>query len=229
MIPRQLFQTCRDPARVPEALRPLVDEWRHFCGQEGFRHEVFDDDAMDAFVREEDPRGYPVYRDLETMVEKTDYWRYLVVLRRGGYYADLDCRLQDGFRRLAQPRYRPVVQVEENSWVKYTSGFCQLPEIGQFFFGFPAASAILAEVMAEMRRRLLRRPHRHLGRFQEILFTTGPGVFGAVVLKHRGEVDSYPENALVRHLTAGSWVAGLDRGPRRLLLRRCLLRLQRVN
>ncbi len=228
MIPRRLFRTCKDPARIPDALRPLVDEWRQFCEQEGFRHEIFDDAAMDAFVREEDPDGYPVYRDLETMIEKTDYWRYLAVLRLGGYYADLDCRLQSGFRRLPQPRSRPIVQVEQDRWVKYTCNFCQLPEIGQFFFGFPAGSGILAEVLAEMRRRLIARPHRHLGRYQEILFTTGPGVFGAVVLKHRGEVDIYPEDALVRHLTTGSWTADLDRGPKRLLLRKCLLRLQRV-
>lgn len=228
MIPRRLFQTCKDPARIAPEFLPFVEEWRQFCGREGFRHEMFDDAAMDAFVREEDPQGYPAYRDLETMIEKTDYWRYLVVLRQGGYYADVDCRPQDGFRRLPQPRPRPVVQVEEDRWMKYTCNFCQLPEIGQFFFGFPAGSPILADVLAELRRRLVERPHRRLGRYQEILFTTGPGVFGAVLLKHRDEVEFYPVDALVKHLTTGNWTANLDRGPKRLLLRKCLLQLQSV-
>src|SRR5258705_6473089 len=189
MIARQLFQTCKDPARIPIEFEPLVARWRGYCAANGFRHQLFGDADMDAFVREEDPQGYALYQSLETIVEKADYWRYLVVLRRGGYYADIDCAPQPALLRLAQPRLRPMVQVEHDRWLRFTRSFCQLPEIAQFFFAFPAGSPVLGEVVEEAKRRMAARPYRHLGRVQEILFTTGPGGFGSVLMKHRREVD----------------------------------------
>lgn len=228
MIALRLYQTCKDPAAIPARYAPLVAAWGEFCARQGWHREIFDDAAMDAFVREEDPQGYALYRDLETIVEKTDYWRYLVVLRRGGYYADLDTRPREAFARMKQPAQRPIVQVEKDQWWRLTRSYCQLPEIAQFFFGFPAGSPVLAQVMDEMKRRLRARPYRRLGRFQEILFNTGPGVFGAVVVQHRDAVDFFPEDGLVEHLFAGSWTAGLERGPNRLLFRRWRLNLQPV-
>lgn len=221
VVPRTIFQTWRSKTALPQDVEPYVARLRHFCNHHGFEHVLVNDEEMTSFVRASFPGYLPVYESLETVVERTDLWRYLILLRHGGFYLDLDCEITEAFVRVTDHLDKPLVQVECDKWLDWARGVCHLPQIGQFFLGFPAGSPILEEVVAEVVRRLEHRPYRRLGRYQEILFTTGPGAFGEVVCRHRARVHFFRVNQLVVHHTHGNWVGGLNRGPLRWLWRRC--------
>jgi mannosyltransferase OCH1-like enzyme len=88
-IPKIVFQTSRSRYITP-ALYKFTQTWRF----EGWSYYFYDDDAVMRILREDFPE-FPHLRLLtEKCVEygtmKADLWRYLIVWKYGGLYADLD-------------------------------------------------------------------------------------------------------------------------------------------
>ena len=93
LIPRVIHQTYRSEAELPPAAARLMLTWR--ARNPTWRVRFWDDADCLAFVEAEFPRWARAYRALPKDVERSDFFRYLVVLRYGGVYADVDteCRV----------------------------------------------------------------------------------------------------------------------------------------
>ena len=91
MIPRVIHQTYKSSA-VPDGVRPLMASWTAL--NPGWVMRFYDDATCRQFVRAEFPEYYDAYLALPKDVERSDFFRYLVVLHTGGVYADIDteCR-----------------------------------------------------------------------------------------------------------------------------------------
>ena len=68
-------------------MRQWVGSWTH--RNLDYECRVFDDHDCLVFVAQYFPELVDVYQTLRP-VEKADLWRYLVILERGGVYADVD-------------------------------------------------------------------------------------------------------------------------------------------
>ncbi|KAI8469837.1 MAG: hypothetical protein J3K34DRAFT_385638 [Monoraphidium minutum] len=92
LIPRVIHQTYRTK-RFPRGARPLVRSWRAVNG-DAWEVRFYDDVAAVSFVRREFPEYLEAYLALPKDVERADFFKYMVVLRMGGAYADIDaeCR-----------------------------------------------------------------------------------------------------------------------------------------
>ena len=55
-----------------------------------YTYHLYTDEDMDNFVKETYPLVYPYYNQLNIIVAKVDFWRYLVLYRYGGIYLDMD-------------------------------------------------------------------------------------------------------------------------------------------
>jgi len=93
LIPRLIHQTFKSASALPAKAEQLRATWRD--RNPGWKLHLWDDDECRAFVRREFPHWYAAYQGLPKDVERADFFRYLVVLRLGGVYADIDteCRV----------------------------------------------------------------------------------------------------------------------------------------
>jgi len=88
-IPKIIHQTYKT-LDLPPDLQKLVASWVETNPGWEVRH--YSDEDCDAMVATEFPQYLQAYRNLPKPVERADFFRYLVVLRYGGVYADMDTR-----------------------------------------------------------------------------------------------------------------------------------------
>jgi mannosyltransferase OCH1-like enzyme len=87
MIPRLLSQTWKS-TRLPPAAARLRDTWIE--KNPDFECRLFDDEASRAVIAEVVPEHVEAYDALPHAVMRADIFRYAVIYRDGGLYADVD-------------------------------------------------------------------------------------------------------------------------------------------
>ena len=86
-IPYKLFQTFKTKDISP-ALQAFVDTWKEKNPE--YTYKFYDDDMCDQFMKEFDVRTWKAYRRIIPGAFKADLWRYCVLYKYGGVYADVD-------------------------------------------------------------------------------------------------------------------------------------------
>jgi hypothetical protein len=83
-----------------------VQSWKE--KNPGYEYRFYTDDDMDKMVAEDHPELVPLWKRM-TGVLKADFFRYLVLFKYGGYYADIDvtCNtpIDDWFRHVEELLY----------------------------------------------------------------------------------------------------------------------------
>ena len=100
MIPRNIFQTHKTYeflAKNPQLYQAAFSWYRN----KGFNYKFYTDKECDVFMQDNFPNLYSIYRQLSLPVMKADLWRYCVVYKYGGIYADVDTKL------LQSPEVKP--------------------------------------------------------------------------------------------------------------------------
>jgi mannosyltransferase OCH1-like enzyme len=87
-IPRIVHQTYWSREGIPDELRKISETWKSMNPE--YEYKFYDDKACFNFVEHEFPEYYDAYVNLPKNVERSDFFRILVVLREGGVYADMD-------------------------------------------------------------------------------------------------------------------------------------------
>jgi Glycosyltransferase sugar-binding region containing DXD motif len=91
-IPRVIHQTYPSLERLPRDVMAIRQTWIRL--NPGWEVRFWDDASCLEFVHREFPEYYRAYVALPKNVERADFFRYLVVLRYGGVYADIDAELR---------------------------------------------------------------------------------------------------------------------------------------
>ena len=86
-IPYNLFQTFKTKDISP-ALQTFLDTWKEHNPE--YTYKFYDDDMCDTFMKEFDVRAWKAYRRIIPGAFKADLWRYCVLYKYGGVYADID-------------------------------------------------------------------------------------------------------------------------------------------
>jgi alpha 1,6-mannosyltransferase len=137
-----------------------------------FNYYFYDDEMCDRFIKENyDENVYKAYQKCPLNVMKADLWRYCVIYKYGGIYADTDTVLiTDHVDFFINNNSYLVVSPENNVH------FCQ------WVFAAPSGSPIIKEIIDLSVKRILE--------INEIKGThivhelTGPGVFSDAVLNY---------------------------------------------
>jgi alpha 1,6-mannosyltransferase len=93
-FPAYIWQTWKygpDSGKFEERLRPFEASWSHH--HPGFVHEVITDDAalhLINYLYASVPEVVEAYEAMPLPVIKADFFRYLILLARGGIYSDID-------------------------------------------------------------------------------------------------------------------------------------------
>jgi hypothetical protein len=107
LIPRVIHQTYRSSSSIPPALQQLRDSWIRV--NPTWETRIWDDHDCREFVRHEFPLYFEAYMGLPKDVERADFFRYLVVLRHGGVYADMDTECKVPLDEVIRPTDTLVV------------------------------------------------------------------------------------------------------------------------
>jgi hypothetical protein len=185
LIPRVIHQTYRSASSLPPATARLMASWR--AANPGWDVRFWDDDACKAFVGAEFPEYAAAYAALPKDVERSDFFRYLVVLRVGGLYADIDTECRADLDALIHPGDTLVVGWENEFPSPARAAarqYARTRQVLQWVFagapGHPALRAVCDHIAAHANATLSSVANL------DTLERTGPGAWTDAVLAAAG-------------------------------------------
>lgn len=183
LIPRVIHQTYRN-GRLPASTKSFMRTWAEVNG-DSWQVRFYSDDAALSFVRREFPEYFEAYLSLPKDVERADFFRYMVVLRLGGAYADIDAECRQPLDRIIQPADTLLVgwdtEVRDASSAAAT-GLARQRLIANWFFVAAAGHPVLRELCDHI-------AHKATSTFstngvRDTAERTGQGVWTDTVLQH---------------------------------------------
>ena len=115
-VPKIIWQTMKTN-RVPLILKDYANTWIE--NNPEYEYRFYDDDDIINFIKNDFPDYVEAYKKIKYGASKADLWRYLIMYKYGGVYADLDCRCINPLRQWINPEAAYVTQLGENK------DFCQ--------------------------------------------------------------------------------------------------------
>mmetsp|Transcript_13518 Transcript_13518/g.38436 ORF Transcript_13518/g.38436 Transcript_13518/m.38436 type:complete len:382 (-) Transcript_13518:1448-2593(-) len=196
-IPRIVHQTYKI-AEPPYEVLPFMQSWRDL--NQGYEFRFYDDESCLDFVRTEFPGYYNSYVGLPKDVERSDFFRYMVLLRYGGIYADIDTECKIPIDTLLLPTDAMVVGWE-NEWatnaVAFEHHYVRRRQVLQWVIAASPGHPVLQEVCDFIASHALSKFSNNTNR--DTLERTGPGVWTDIVLRHALSTSSkWPVRILPR-------------------------------
>jgi mannosyltransferase OCH1-like enzyme len=165
---KNIFQTHKSLEYIQSKpkVQHACNTWRQYHGKNDYVYHFYDDELCDKFMKENfDERTYEAYCMLPLIVMKTDLWRYCVVYKCGGIYADTDT----------------VLKVYPDFLMNDKALLTLAPENGytflcQWFFSAPPHSPILKSVI-DLSVERIHSIEKPICGEHVIHYLTGPAVF----------------------------------------------------
>ncbi|MBV9582073.1 MAG: hypothetical protein JO057_26115 [Chloroflexi bacterium] len=157
-----------------------------------WEHRFYDDGACRALMAAELPSLLRIYDAYATGVQRADLFRVAAVYVSGGFYLDVDVDVHRAFDSF---RNEHVVLAEETILTPGQAarlGNVHRQRIANYLFGSEPRHPFWLDVLEEM----IRRASRPIARDEDILESTGPGLFTDVYHSAR---PRYPDIVLVRN------------------------------
>jgi mannosyltransferase OCH1-like enzyme len=97
---------------VPKVMKEYSDSWIERNPE--YEYRFLDDEDIWRFIRNEFPQYMDGYKKIKHGAVKADFWRYLIIYKYGGVYADIDCRCVVSLKNWVHPESRWVTQLGVN-------------------------------------------------------------------------------------------------------------------
>ena len=110
-IPAIIWQTMKTN-QVPVSMKDYVDTWITLNPE--YEYRFYDDDDIIDFLKNDFPDFLEGYKKIKYGASKADLWRYLVMYKFGGVYADMDCRCLNPLRQWIDPKAAFATQLGIN-------------------------------------------------------------------------------------------------------------------
>ena len=178
MIPKVIYQTYKDPFdSLPEYMQKTSNSWKTM--NPDYEHVYMDDSQASDFIKKEyGEKVYNLFINAPVGVMRGDMFRYLIIYKYGGIYADLDTLCVE-----------PV-----SSWMKEDKSFIVCPEhqdhFCQWTFAATAGHPILKSVIDLMIDRMEKADYtkKHF-----VHYLTGPGMWTSGIMASLNLEDKDPE------------------------------------
>ncbi|KAK9792043.1 hypothetical protein WJX73_001872 [Symbiochloris irregularis] len=181
LIPKLIHQTYKS-SNVPSAVVPLMQSWRRMNPDWDVR--FYDDAGCLDFVRREFPEYLDAYQALPKDVERSDFFRYMVVLQMGGVYVDMDLECRAPLAHIIEP-YDTLIVGWENEFATAEEAsrrqYVRKRQVLQWIFaaapGHPVLREMCDHIAQHARDRLATQDSF------DTLERTGPGTWTDIILK----------------------------------------------
>lgn len=215
-FPRKVWQSWKDDSDDPtERTKGFPRRWHTL--NPGWDYERVTDDTIDQFVSRRFPGPIAtVFTTLDDAILKADFLRYLILLREGGVWADIDVLPLRPIGQWIPEQYRDsvnlVVGIENDHHKRpiwpgspYSVQLCQYTVLAKP--GHPAIKTLVDQVAKDLEDLLASKQPGQATTFAEVMGTTGPFAFTKALMdyftaqtgvEHTGnELDRLREPVLV--------------------------------
>lgn len=156
-----------------------------------YRHILWTDETIEAYAAQEFPAFYAeTWPRITPFICKVDTWRYMVMHKMGGLYADIDTvghrNAEHLWRDLPGYAFVPTRNSKVN-WDHHTDAASPA-----YLFSYPGNDFWLS--VLDYIRRVFADPHR--AQTEEVIFKTGPGALSRVLLDIKNGVVAAPPQGL---------------------------------
>lgn len=208
-IPKIIHQTFKNNS-IPEALQNYVRSWKNQNPTWQYRF-YNDSDCLD-FVRREFPEYLSAYQSLPKNIERADFFRYMVVLRSGGVYADLDTESIVPLDQFLFSDDALVVGWEcDMPSIKDTirRNFVRQRQILQWIFAAAPGHPVLREVCDFIAQNVLTTFSNDSTKINT-LEKTGPGIWTDTILRHLANSETRHRIRILPQVAFGVHPHGTD-------------------
>eukprot|EP00210_Caulerpa_lentillifera_P001107 g1068.t1 len=187
-IPRIIHQTYKSE-KLPSGMVSLVKSWIDM--NPNWTYRFYNDTDCLEFVKNEFPQYLDAYKSLPKNVERSDFFRYMVILRFGGVYADLDTECRQSFDEFIEDSDSLIVGWEgdvPNEAARRHRHFSRYRQILQWVFAAIPDHPVLKEVcdfISENSKTVFSNNSNF-----NTLEKTGPGIWTDLVMKYAREDNS---------------------------------------
>jgi mannosyltransferase OCH1-like enzyme len=168
MIPKVIWQTYKDPFdQLQPYMLDAVNTWKTLNPEYEYRY--MDDDQAAQFILEEyGQEWHDLFIGLPVGVMRGDLWRYMIIYKYGGVYADLDTECLNPINVWLNEEYEMIVCPETNLH------FCQ------WTFAASAGNPVLKSVLDTIKEKLINPTY---GSPHFVHTHTGPAVWTEGIMK----------------------------------------------
>lgn len=110
-IPKIIWQTFKTN-KVPLILKDYADSW--ITKNPEYEYKFYNDEDIKNFLRSNFPKYLEAFDKIKYGASKADLWRYLIIYKYGGVYADMDCWCVNSLRDWINPCSEFVTQLGTN-------------------------------------------------------------------------------------------------------------------
>ncbi|RNI30967.1 hypothetical protein EFY79_21135, partial [Hanamia caeni] len=110
-IPKTIWQTFKTN-QVPAIMKDYVDSW--ITKNPEYEYRFYDDEDVKDFLSSNFPEFYTGFNKIKFGASKSDLWRYLIIYKYGGVYADIDCLCVNPLRQWIDSSSMYVTQLGTN-------------------------------------------------------------------------------------------------------------------
>lgn len=183
-IPRMIHQTWKTAAVLPN-LQPCQKTWLDF--HPGWRYVLWTDADIDRFIRDEFPNFYQYFKSYPHHIQRVDAFRYFLLFKHGGIYADLDMQCLACFEPLLR-KYggAGLILGQENQ--QHKDGMMR---VGNGLMISSPGHPFWLRVFEE----LVNRHGQSTQKLGSVFTTTGPSFLHEVYRKHPQGVTVLPSSA----------------------------------
>ncbi|RGP65476.1 hypothetical protein FSPOR_7273 [Fusarium sporotrichioides] len=215
-FPHKIWQSWKDDSEDPtERTVGFPHQWR--VVNPGWRYERITDANNDAYVLDRfDTNISDVFISLKDPILKADFLRYLILLREGGIWADIDVYPHQPVSKWIPKQYQGsvnlVIGIENDHHKKpiwpgspYSVQLCQYSVLAKP--NHPAIKTVVEQVTGDLKMLFASKKPGEGVSFEEVMSTTGPFAFTKVLMdyfkemtgtEHTGdELDSLSEPRLI--------------------------------
>ncbi|SCN79979.1 related to alpha-1,6-mannosyltransferase HOC1 [Fusarium fujikuroi] len=201
-FPHKIWQSWKDDSENPtDRTVGFPHQWR--VVNPDWRYERITDANNDAYVRDRfDANISDVFTSLQDPILKADFLRYLILLREGGVWADIDVYPHQPVSKWIPKQFQGSVSLVvgiENDHHKqpiwpgspYSVQLCQYSVLAKP--NHPAIKTLVSQVAGDLKKLLGSKQPGEAVSFEDVMSTTGPFAFTKVLM------DYFKESTGVEH------------------------------
>lgn len=202
-FPRKIWQSWKDDSEDPTGrTKGFPHKWREL--NPGWRYERITDANNDAYVKKSfDDSVAQLFIGLDDPILKADFLRYLILLKEGGVWADIDVLPHQPVESWVPQDYlnstNLVIGIENDHYKKpiwpglpYSVQLCQYTILAKP--NHPVIKRVVEEVASTLRDLLDTKEEGDNITFEDVMATTGPFAFTKVLMEHFTEVTGVKHN-----------------------------------
>ncbi|CCF34670.1 initiation-specific alpha-1,6-mannosyltransferase [Colletotrichum higginsianum] len=196
-FPAKIWQSWKDDSQDPtDRTVGFPHQWR--VVNPGWRYERITDANIDAYVRDNfDATIADLFASMQDHILKADFLRYLILLREGGVWADIDVYPHQPVSRWIPEGFLDsvnlVIGIENDHHKKpiwkgspYSVQLCQYTVLAKP--GHPVIQTLVDQVTRDLQTLLGSKPEGAPTTFEDVMTTTGPFAFTKALMDYFTQV-----------------------------------------